>query len=629
MRNKYFIIDFDSTFSKVEAMDLLCEIVHKDNPQKDEIARRIAYLTDAVMDDMDNYGANLQKRIELLGAHKNDVLELSGELEEYVSESFKRNKKFLLANKENIFIVSNGFVDFIRPVIEDFGLKGDQVFGNAFVYDDKDRVIGFDQNIPLANKGGKAEIIKQLNLDGDIYVIGDGYNDFEIHEAGLANRFFAFTENVHRNSVTDVADDIAPNLDDVLYELNMQRAHSYPKNRIKVTLLEGVHPAAKQIFEDEGYDVTYLHDAMTEDELCKAVKKANILGIRSKTQLTKKVIESATRLIAVGAYCIGTNQIDLETCTEHGVAVFNAPYSNTRSVVELAIANMIMLVRNLPDKITAMHNGKWEKSARNSYELRGKKLGIVGYGNIGAQLSVLGEALGLDVYFYDISDKLALGNATRLSSLNQLLSTCDIITLHVDGRTENDKLFGDNEFAQMKDGAIFLNLARGKVVDVKALHQAVVEGKVGGVAVDVFPHEPKSNDESFESELRGLPNTIITPHIGGSTQEAQEDIGKFVPGKIIDYINSGNTIGSVNLPEVKLPSFEGAHRLLHIHRNEPNVLAGINRILGEHNINILGQYLKTNEQVGYVITDIDTEYNQEVINELRSIEPTIWFRILY
>ncbi len=298
-------------------------------------------------------------------------------------------------------------------------------------------------------------------------------------------------------------------------------------------------------------------------------------------------------------------------------------------MVELAIAEIIMLVRNLPDKIRSMHDGKWQKSAKNSREIRGKKLGIIGYGNIGAQLSIVAEALGMDVYFYDIVDKLVMGNATKCDTLDELLEKVDIVTLHIDGRASNESMFGGEQFTKMKDGAIFVNLSRGKVVDISALKNAVESGKLGGCAVDVFPKEPKSNDEPFVSELMKMPNTILTPHIGGSTIEAQENIGNFVPNKIISYINTGSTYGSVNMPNVQLPPLKNAHRLLHIHRNVPNVIAQINGILAENDINILGQYLKTNEQVGYMITDINREYDQALIEQLKRIEATIWLRVLY
>ena len=383
------------------------------------------------------------------------------------------------------------------------------------------------------------------------------------------------------------------------------------------------------MFEQEGYRVTYHHSAMNEEELCTAIKNTQVLGIRSKTQVTEKVLRHANKLHAIGAFCIGTNQIDLTTCAQQGISVFNAPYSNTRSVVELAIAEMILLIRNLPDKMNTMHSGKWEKSAESSHEIRGKKLGIVGYGNIGSQLSVLAEAMGLQVFYYDIEDKLPLGNAKRINSLQELFSTVDIVSLHIDGRPENNHFITERELEWLQPGSIFLNLARGKVVDTNALRKCIDSGKIAGAGVDVYPTEPKSNDEAFANELAGARNTILTPHIGGSTMEAQEHIGNFVPKKIIQYINTGNTSGSVNLPNVQLPGFEESHRFLHIHENKPNMMATINNILGKYNINIEGQYLKTSETIGYVITDTNQVYNKAILNELASIVGTIRFRVLY
>jgi len=409
----------------------------------------------------------------------------------------------------------------------------------------------------------------------------------------------------------------------------MNKAISYPKNRIKVMLLENIHPDALKILKTEGYDVSIYSGAMDEEELSEKIKDVSVLGIRSKTQLTRKVLDNAQRLIAVGAFCIGTNQIDLEACLEKGVAVFNAPYSNTRSVVELAIGEIILLMRNLPDKIAKMHEGNWDKSANNSFEIRGKKLGIVGYGNIGSQLSILAEAIGFDVYYYDLVEKLALGNATKCSSLDELLKKVDIVSLHVDGRKENKDLIAEKQFNLMKQGVIFLNLSRGHVVDIVQLQKNIRSGKILGAGVDVFPEEPKTNNEEFTSLLRNLPNVILTPHIGGSTEEAQVNIGNFVPGKIIDYINTGGTTNSVNFPNLQLPILENAHRLIHIHNNKPGIIAQINKILAAHDINIVGQYLKTNETIGYVITDINKAYNPELIKELKSIEHTIKFRILY
>lgn len=627
--NKYFIIDFDSTFTKVEAFDVLAEICLSDSPEKESIQMQIAKITNQGMDGSLSLRESIDKRIKLLSPHKKHLGFLVEKLKGLVTDSFQRNKDFFNSNADHVFIVSNGFREFIEPVVTEFGIKKENVLANEFRFDDAGKVIGFDTENPLSDNNGKAEQIKKLNLDGDIYVIGDGYTDYEIKHSGLANKFYAFTENIERERVVTKADHVAPSLDEVLYLNKLNTNISYPKNRINMLLLEGVHPVAIELVKAEGFTVESYPAGLDEDELCEKIKNVSVLGIRSKTQVTAKVLANADRLMAIGAFCIGTNQIDLAAATKKGVAVFNAPFSNTRSVVELAIAEMIMLIRNIVDKSNKMHKGQWDKSAKGSFEVRGKKLGIIGYGNIGAQLSVLAENLGMKVLYYDKEEKLALGNAVKCKSMKELLAQADVVTLHVDGRDSNTNLFGTEEFAQMKKGVIFLNLSRGHVVDVKALRDNILNGKVAGCAIDVYPYEPISNNEEFVSELRGLPNTILTPHIGGSTLEAQENIGTFVPGKIMDYINSGNTSNSVNFPNITLPTLENAHRLIHIHNNIPGILARINHVLAEHGINIVGQYLKTNEHIGYVITDINKEYDKEVIKGLRAIEHTIKFRVLY
>ena len=627
--DKYFVIDFDSTFTKVEALDVLAEISLQGHPEKDERIRKIKEITDAGMDGSLSVKESLLKRLQLLEAKQEHLDELIKRLKNEVSESFKRNKEFIAATNDYIYIVSNGFRDFIEPVVTPYGIKPEHVFANSFVFDEAGKIVGFDPECALTENNGKANQLKKLDIAGDVYVIGDGYTDYEIKAAGMANSFYAFTENVSRNNVLEKADHITPNLDEFLFLHKMVRAHSYPKHRIKVLLLENVHPMAEKLLKEEGYNVEVHPGGMDEDELCERIQDVSIIGIRSKTQITEKVIQHANRLIAVGAFCIGTNQIDLEACSRKGVAVFNAPYSNTRSVVEMAIGQIILLMRNIPDKSVKMHQGEWDKSAKNSFEVRGKKLGIIGYGNIGSQLSVLAENMGMNVFYYDAIEKLALGNATKVNSLDELLSTVDIISLHVDGRKSNLNMIGEREFNLMKKGVIFLNLSRGHVVDIPALKKAVQSGKVMGAAVDVFPEEPKTNDEPFKSELIGLPNTLLTPHIGGSTLEAQENIAQFVPGKIMDYINTGSTTNSVNFPNLQLPRLENAHRLIHIHLNTPGILASINNVLANHNINITGQYLKTNETIGYVITDIDKQYSQDVVKDLKSIKNTIKFRVLY
>lgn len=626
---KNFIIDFDSTFIKVETLDVLAEISLKNDPQLKEKMAQIKEITDICMSGGISFRESLSRRLALLNAHQKDLPELVERLKKQVSTSFEQNADFFRNYSDHIYIISNGFKSCITPVVAAYGIPEDHVFANEFEFDSNEKIIGFDLNNPLSDDNGKVEMLKRIRPGGDIYMIGDGYNDYEVKKAGLANKFYAFTENVERNAVMEKADHVAPTLDEFLYLNNMNTKISYPKNRINVLLLENIHPHALQFLKAEGYNVEILPGAMDEAELSEKIKDVSILGIRSKTQITKKVLANAKRLIAIGAYCIGTNQIDLEECQRKGVAVFNAPFSNTRSVVELAIAEIIMLMRRIPDMSRAMHMGVWNKSAANSFEIRGKKLGIIGYGNIGAQLSVLAESLGLDVYYYDVMERLPLGNVKKCDSLKELLQTVDIVTLHVDGRGNNKDIIGEKEFTWMKDGVVFLNLSRGHVVDVAALKKNVQNGKIRGVGADVYPYEPKTNDEPFESELRGLPNTILTPHIGGSTQEAQENIAQFVPNRIVDYVNTGGTTNSVNFPNLQLPQLENAHRLIHIHHNTPGILAKINQILAEHDANIGGQYLKTNELIGYVITDVDKQYDKNVTEALKDIEGTIRFRVLY
>lgn len=398
---------------------------------------------------------------------------------------------------------------------------------------------------------------------------------------------------------------------------------------MRVLLLENIHGAATEAFERRGYKVETRATALNGEQLAEAIVDVDILGIRSKTKVTSAVLQNAGRLMSVGAYCIGTNQIDLETCAQRGIVVHNAPFSNTRSVVELALGEIIMLLRRVPQIDRDMHRGVWNKTARNSYEVRGKKLGIVGYGNIGAQLSVLAEAIGMQVYYYDVVEKLSLGNAQKCTSLGELLRTADVVALHVDGRPENRDIFGKEEFNQMKDGAVFLNLSRGFVVDTATLAEQIRSGRILRAAIDVYPKEPKNNQEPFQSELRELDNVILTSHIGGSTEEAQQAIASYVPARVIDYINTGSTYGSVNFPSVQLPERVNSHRLLHIHRNTPGVLAEINQILARHNVNIEGQYLKTNDTIGYVITDVNHGYDKSVLQALRGMRNTIGFRVLY
>jgi D-3-phosphoglycerate dehydrogenase len=397
---------------------------------------------------------------------------------------------------------------------------------------------------------------------------------------------------------------------------------------VRVLLLEQIHPDAIALLTSAGFEVESLDRALDEDELIERIGGVTLLGIRSKTNVTQRVLEAAPDLIGVGAFCIGTNQIDLHAAAERGVTVFNAPYSNTRSVVELAIAEIVALTRRLADKNALMHAGVWDKSADGAHEVRGRTLGIVGYGNIGTQLSVLAEDLGMRVLFYDTSDRLALGNAHRCDSMADLLAESDVVTLHVDGRASNDSFFGAPEFATMKPGSLFLNLSRGFVVDYAALRDHIGSGHISGAAVDVFPVEPKKRGDEFVSELRGLPNVILTPHIGGSTEEAQQDIGRFVAGKFRDFVVDGATAMSVNLPGITLPQPPDTHRLILIHRNVPGVMATVNGILADHKVNVEAQLLGTRGDVGYVVTDIGATYTDEMLDQLRALPESIRLRVL-
>jgi len=405
---------------------------------------------------------------------------------------------------------------------------------------------------------------------------------------------------------------------------------SLEKSKIKFLLLEGVHPSARATLQQSGYSNIEEHKkALPLEELKVAIANAHFVGIRSRTQLTQEVFDAAKKLVAVGCFCIGSNQVELDAATRRGITVFNAPFSNTRSVAELVLAEAILLLRGVPSKNAAAHRGEWQKTAANAFEIRGKKLGIIGYGNIGMQLGVIGEGLGMQVQFYDTSNKLPLGNARQLPSLNQLLASSDLVSLHVPESPATQNLIGAAQLAQMPAGSILINASRGTVVDIDALADALQSGALGGAGVDVFPVEPRSNDDEFVSPLRRFDNTFLTPHIGGSTIEAQENIGMEVAEKLARYSDTGTTTSSLNFPEVALPEHAGCHRLLHIHRNVPGVLSAINSVFSENRINVSAQFLQTNDQVGYVVIDIDAEYSDMALKKLAAIDGTIRSRVLF
>jgi D-3-phosphoglycerate dehydrogenase len=405
---------------------------------------------------------------------------------------------------------------------------------------------------------------------------------------------------------------------------------SLEKSKIRILLLEGVHQSALDTLNAAGYtNIEYLTHSLAEEDLIEKIADAHFVGLRSRTQLTEKVFEAAKKLTAVGCFCIGTNQVDLQAATRRGIAVFNAPFSNTRSVAELVLAQAILLLRGVPEKNAKAHRGKWTKSAKDSHEIRGKKLGIIGYGNIGTQFSVLAESLGMDVYFYDVISKLPIGNATQVGTMQELLNIADVVSLHVPATPGTHYMFKAEQFAQMKPGSILINASRGTVVDIDALADALRSKKILGAAVDVFPVEPKSNDEEFVSPLREFDNVILTPHVGGSTVEAQENIGREVAEKLIMYSDNGTSVSSVNFPEVALPSHPDQYRLLHIHQNVPGVLSAINHVFSDNSINVCAQFLQTKSDIGYVVIDVDKANAKLAMEKLREVKGTIRTRVLF
>jgi len=406
--------------------------------------------------------------------------------------------------------------------------------------------------------------------------------------------------------------------------------NSLAKDKIKILLLEGVHQSALEELRIKGYsNIEYIKTSLSNDDLIEKIADVHFIGIRSRTQLTDEVLSHAKKLAAIGCFCIGTNQVDIKAAQKYGVPVFNAPFSNTRSVAELVLGETLLLLRGIPEKSAKAHRGQWLKSAAGSFEARGKTLGIIGYGHIGTQLGILAETLGMRVRFYDIETKLPLGNASQAPSLSALLGEADVVSLHVPETPQTQNMIGAAEFSAMKSGAIFINASRGTVVDIDALAEALSMKKLAGAAIDVFPVEPKGNDDEFVSPLRGFDNVILTPHIGGSTKEAQENIGLEVASKLAKYSDNGSSLSAVNFPQVSLPEHVNTSRLLHIHHNQPGVLTQINQAFAEHSINIAAQYLQTDDQIGYVVIDIDSTNSAQALKSLKAIDGTIRARILH
>ncbi len=624
------ILDFDSTIVAAEGLDEIAKLALADDPDHEAKILAIEGITRDGMEGRIGIDESLKRRLTMLRITRAHVETVVKQLKKQIAPSFRRHKAAIRRNAERIFVVSSGFRDYVVPVCAELGIAADHVVANDFEWSkDGATVVGYNAASHLAKPKGKPAAVKALGLKGAVIAVGDGATDCEIRDLGAAQEFVAYCENITRENVVARADRVVRSVEELLWIYGLPGAPSFPKSRMVALLLENIHADAAQRLRDEGYTIETLSDALPEEELMRSLKGVSLLGIRSKTRVSARALATADRLLAIGCFCIGTEQVDLASAGSRGVAVFNAPYSNTRSVVELAIGEIVMLLRRAVESDRILHAGGWRKSAQGCSEVRGKTLGIVGYGHIGSQLSVLAEAMGMQVLYHDLAEVLPLGNARKAKSLSDLLAKSDVVSLHVDGRKENTNLIGERELRRMKQGAHLLNLSRGHIVDLAALAASVKAGHLGGAAVDVFPAEPNSNKEAFDTPLRGVPNVILTAHIGGSTAEAQQGIGLFVANRLIDHVNSGSTAGSVNLPEIALPPTPRAHRFLHLHRNQPGVLAEINGILARRRINILGQSLRTSEAVGYVVTDVNKTYDDAVVDELRAVAGTIRFRVLY
>jgi D-3-phosphoglycerate dehydrogenase len=629
MKKKYLILDFDSTFVQVETLDELASIALDGLPAKRVVLEKIRELTQDAMSGKISFPEALQKRIALIQANRIHVDTLVENLHKLISPSIARHQQFFREYAESVFILSGGFFEIVWPIVSRFGIPRENVFANRFLYDFEGSIIGYDARNPLAHDQGKVKVVESLDLQGSTILLGDGFTDYEVKKEGKVDTFVAFTENIERPEIVAVADKVVSDFGSFLVENGWITTPSVGTIQKRVLLLENIHPDALNAFEKQGFSTERLTKGLSEKELIEKLQGVSVLGVRSKTQVTRKVIESVDSLEVVGAFCIGTNQIDLVACEERGIPVFNAPYSNTRSVVELAIGEIIMLLRKIFEKSEKMHRGQWDKSPAGAVEVRGKSLGIIGYGNIGSQLSTLAEAMGMKVRYYDVAEKLPLGNAEKCETLDQLLELSEVVSIHVDGNLKNKNYFGEREFAVMREGSLLINLSRGFVVNIGALKKNLESGKIMGAAVDVFPQEPDGTKADFVNELQGVPNVILTPHIGGNTAEAQQNIGDFVSQTLAEYMKLGSTLFSVNFPNLKLPEIQETHRLIHIHRNVPGVVANVSAILAKYKLNIEEQYLKTSERIGYVITDVNAAYDGQLLEDLKEVPDTIQVRLLY
>lgn len=621
----FLIFDFDNTIIQGESLEMLAEVSLRSHPRKEEIYSEIVRITSAAMNGTCDFGTALTMRLALLELNEGHILDVIEEQKKRITPSFLKNSHFLKSNANKIYIISGGFRELILPIAYILGLRADHVYANDLLFNFQRQVMGIQESNILSKTHGKAALVASLNLKGKGLIIGDGMTDFEIAASNTNCTFYAFTENIKQPELLKKGCRSISSIDSLVTTFNDVVKKDTPEI-LKVLLLENVDSVAMSRFRESGFVVESLMGACNELELIQKISDVHFLGIRSKTHVTEKVLLHAKNLLGIGAFCIGTDQIQLDKAASKGIAVFNAPFSSTRSVVELTMGLIIMLSRNVFFKSNALHQGIWDKSSNSSCEIRGKTLGIVGYGNIGSQLSILAENMGMHVLYYDRLEKVSHGNVQKTNDLETLLRHSDIVTVHIDGRAENANTFGEIQFMQMKEGSIFLNLSRGHIVDIKALGIVLHLGKLKGAALDVYPNEPNSNNERFINELQNMPNVILTPHIGGSTLEAQKNIAETIFTKFMDYFERGTSLGSVNFPPLSIPPLRlGLTRIFHIHANVPGVLAAINGFFAKWHVNVDAQYLGTQDNIGYVVTDV-SHFKDQFFSELQKVPHTIKVR---
>lgn len=640
------IFDFDTAIINTEGVELILDqALQRLDPDRAAEQRAVMLQVSAgAFAGEVSIGDALRRLFELTQVTQQDVAAAAAQVLQSLNPRVSEIFSALEAAGKQIFILSTGPEEMVRPVTRALHLNDDHVFTNQLIYDFIGNVIGFNEKNPLFLSVGKIFLVEQLKYDGRLAgttaVVGRGASDLGMRKSNLAQLFVYFANHQEQDEIRRQADYVVDRFDHLVplffseEEISHATMQSYYQRhggsleaqRPAALLLENIHESAALRLAEAGIELRQQKGALAGEELIAAAAEANLLGIRSQSRINAAIVAGLPHLWAIGAFCIGTNQIDLEAAADAGIPVFNAPYSNTRSVAELVAGEIIMLMRRIPEKNAAAHGGQWLKSAVGCTEIRGKRVGIIGYGHIGSQVSVLLENLGMSVWFHDIVDKLPLGNARRSTSLESLLEESDVITLHVPDTPETRGVMNAARIGSMKRGAFLINSSRGRVVDLGALRAALDDGRIAGAAIDVFPQEPDSSQEAFVSPLQGAGNVLLTPHIGGSTQEAQVNIATYVGEKLLRFASNGATTGSINFPEVDLPRVPGTHRILHVHHNVPGVLAKINALFARRNINVAGQLLQTRGHIGYLIVDVNQEVSEQVLDLMGHIAETIKVR---